>query len=352
MTPSVLIAIHPDRKVPSGSPGKLGWGDSVLELKAGEQVSGTVEVKVLEDVEFDSFRIGFLWHTEGRGNRATGHGGHTLLKSEGEWRAGDHMSFPFSVCAPKGPLSYKGKLVNVVWELEGRVCRSMLYSDVRECIPVSLDADPESAEHDLGPTLPTAAAMEAVKRGLGGAWFTLGVILLLGSVVFGVLRNWDFLSWERGALVLTIAGGLLLTLKGMWGRLGRGKLGEPAIQLSTTELRRGEEILFSLVLRPEQRTELRSLDVVLECEERVVRGHGQYRSHRRKTVVSKTISLSKDHVVEPHRGLRKRGAISIPEDGPISFGAPDNQVVWWLHFRADIVGWPDWNEPHLLTVRP
>ena len=58
--------------------------------------------------------------------------------------------------------------------------------------------------------------------------------------------------------------------------MGRGKLGEPTVQLSTKELRRGEEILYSLVLRPEQRTELRSLEIILECEERVVRGHGEY----------------------------------------------------------------------------
>ena len=162
----------------------------------------------------------------------------------------------------------------------------------------------------------------------------------------GRLLHYDGASWTD------IAAGDPLSLKGIWGRLGRGKLGEPTVKLSTTELRRGAEILFSLVLRPEQRPEIRSLEAVLECEERVVHGHGQYQSHRRKSVFEKRLSLAKDLVVEPHRSLRKKGTVTLPEDAPTSFGAPSNQVVWWLRFQADIVGWPDWKEPFLLTVRP
>lgn len=348
MTPPILISILPDK---GGAPG-LGQPDAVLDLSGGERITGTVEVKVLEDVDFGAFMIGFLWHTEGRGNRVSGSGGAETLSGEGHWRAGDRITFPFSLRAPWGPLSYSGRILNIVWEMEARLCRSMLRTDVREGIPVSLSADPEGVGFDLGPKIQKASEMEAAKRGFGGFWFTVGLVLLLGSVVFGALGSWDFHGWERWPLFLAAAGGFVLTLKGLWGRLGRGKLGEPSVQLSTTELRRGEEILFGLALRPEQRTELRSLEVVLECEERVVHGHGQYRSHRRKTIFEKRQSLAQDLMVEPHRGINRRGTISIPEDGPTSFAAPDNQVVWWLHFRGDIVGWPDWKEPHLLTVKP
>jgi hypothetical protein len=348
MTPPVLISIHPDK---GGTP-TLRAPDAVLEVMGGEHVTGTVEVKVLEDIEFGAFRIGFLWHTEGRGNRTTGGGGAETLVGEGGWRAGDRITFPFSLKAPWGPISYSGRILQVVWVLEARVCRSMLRPDVYEDIPVHLAPNPGSSSCNLGPRVQKASEMEAVKRGLGGFWFTLGLVLLLGSLVIGVVRNWDFLEWQRWSLFLAMAGGLALSMKGMWRRLGRGKLGEPTVQLSTSELGRGEEILFSVVLRPDQKTELRSLDVVLECEERVVQGHGQYRSHRRKTVFEKRLTLAKDLTIESHRGLRKKGTITIPDDAPTTFGAPDNQVVWWLHFRGDIIGWPDWKEPHLLTVKP
>jgi hypothetical protein len=62
--------------------------------------------------------------------------------------------------------------------------------------------------------------------------------------------------------------------------------------------------------------------------------------------------LAKDTVIEPFKELRKKGSVVLPTDAAPSFGAPHNQLLWWLRFRADIVGWPDWNEPILLTVWP
>jgi len=350
MADPVLISIFPD-DLPEGvhaEPSREG----PLRFRGGDRVRGTVEVKALKDLEFEAFRIGFLWHTEGKGNRASGSGGTHRLSGEGQWRAGERATYPFSVTAPAGPLSYRGKLIKVVWHLEARVDRAMLHSDITSHLPVILEADPEAREVDLGPRAQKSSELEAVKRGLGGLWLTLGLILTLGGIVFGAVRGWDLFGPERWALFVAMAAGFLMMLKGVWGRLGRGKLGEPAVQLSTSDVRRGEEIRFSLTLRPEQRTEVRSLEAILECEERVVHGHGQYRSHRRKTVCEKRISLGEDVLIEPHRTLRKKGSIILPEDAPPSFGAPDNQVVWWLRFQADIVGWPDWNEPILLTVRP
>jgi hypothetical protein len=323
-----------------------------LELRAGERIFGTVDVLPLEDVEFSSFRIGLFWHTEGKGNPVTGSGRVIPLSDEGVWKSGERVRFNFSLHAPWGPVSYAGRILKVVWSLEARLDRSMLVPDFHEGIPVHLRADPDAEGVDLGPKPQKKEELEAVKRGLGGVWSTLAVLLLVGGVVFGASHGWEMERAERFFLMLMLAGGFLLMLMGIWGRLGRGKLGEPAIQLSTTELRLGEAIRFSLAMRPERRTELRSLDAILECEERVVHGHGQYRSHHRKVVFERRISLAEDLLVEPHRGFRRKGVLTLPEDAPPSFGAPDNQVVWWLRFQGDIVGWPDWNEPFLLTVRP
>jgi hypothetical protein len=352
MSDPVRISILPDEPKFAEAGAEVGSEARVIRVHGGEKITGTVEVMVQEDLDFGAFQIGFLWHTEGKGNRVTGSGGAETLVGESHWRAGERISFPFSIVAPWGPLSYSGRVLQVVWSLEARVCRSMLRSDIREGVPVHLSGDPEGQEFDLGPTPQKKSELEAVKRGLGGLWLSLGVVLLFGSLVFGAFRGWDYQGMERLPLFMAMVGGLLLSLKGAWGRLGRGKLGEPVVQLSTSEPRRGEEIRFGLALRPEQRTELRSLRVVLECEERVVHGHGQYQSRRRKTVFERRLSLAKNLVVEPHRGLQRKGTITLPDDAPTSFGAPSNQVIWWLRFEADIVGWPDWKEPFLLTVRP
>ncbi len=337
---------------PSGATGEFGPGAEEIRVRAGDRVSGTVQVRVRTDVEFEGFKVGLLWHTEGKGNRTTASGASTLLVRGGHWRAGEQLSFPFSLDAPLGPMSYQGKLLRVVWELEARLDRSMLESDIVSSQPVVLEPNPSLAEADLGPVPQQKAKLEAAKRGLGGLWVSSAIVFLLGGVVYGAAHSWELAVSERLLLFFLLAGGFVLMLKGIWRRLGRGKLGEPTIRLSASELKRGEEVLFNLALRPGQRTELRSLEVTLECEERVVHGHGQYQSHRRKVVFEQKLSLAKGVLIEPRRGFRRKGRLTIPEDGPPSFGAPHNQVVWWLRFRGDIVGWPDWKEPFLLTVRP
>jgi hypothetical protein len=334
------------------SPLDPGGGHPTLELKTGQPLSGSVQVHAVEDLEFEELKLEFLWNTEGKGNRVTGAGGSVLLAPASHWRAGEEHRFPFSMNAPLGPVSYGGKILRVVWNLSATFDRAMLKTGIKESLPVRLIPDPESEGFDLGPRPQKRTELEAVKRGLKGLWVTFAIVLFLGGVLFGASQNWELEGAERFLLFGLLAGGFLMMLIGIWGRLGRGKLGEPTVNLSTTELGLGEAIRFSLALRPEQRTELRVLEAVLECEERVVHGHGQYQSHHRRVVFEKRLSLAEDLLIEPHRGLRRKGTLTLPEDGPPSFGAPHNQVVWWLRFRGDIVGWPDWKEPFLLTVRP
>jgi hypothetical protein len=323
-----------------------------LTLEVGQEVKGFVEVEVLEEVEFRELQLRFFWHTEGRGNRATGESGTQALARFGQWEAGEKLQFPFRIFTPWGPLSYRGKLLSVVWDLEARLDRSLLMGEVVERIPVEVTGSPDPEHASLGPLPQERRKLEAAKKGLKKLWVAGGVLLMVFGILFGALNNWELEARGKGLLMMLLSAGFLFTMKGIWGRLGRGKLGEPSVQLSTTELRRGEEIRFSVALRPDQRTELRSLDVILECEERVVQGHGQYQSRHRRTVFERRMVLAKDQVIHHHRGLRKKGTVSVPLDVPPSFGAPNNQIVWWLRFRGDIVGWPDWKEPILLTVWP
>jgi hypothetical protein len=205
---------------------------------------------------------------------------------------------------------------------------------------------------DLGPAPQKERELRALKGGLSRVWLAFGMIFLLGGILFGASMGWEMHGARRYAFLAFLVLGFLLTLRGFWGRLGRGKLGEPMVRLTSSELHRGEDVQFSVAIRPHNRTELRSLIAILECEERVIHGQGQYQSHHRETVYEQRVVLAEPRVVDPRRGLRKSGSLTIPSDAPPTFGAPHNRVVWWLRFEADLVGWPDWKEPHLLTVRP
>jgi hypothetical protein len=326
--------------------------EEVLTLVAGQEIHGSVEIGVLEEVAFRDAQVRLVWRTEGRGNHVSGTGAALALTGEGEWKAGSTHRFPFRLRAPWGPITYRGRILSIGWEMEARLDRSMLRPDVRAAIPVDLLGSPDPMGVNLGPREQRRRELEARKRGLGGVWLALSALFFLGIVLLGVARNWEFGGPDRWLVLLLMVGAFLLMVRGVWGRVGRGKLGEPVVQLSTTELRRGEEIRFHVGIRPDQRTELRTLEAILECEERVVQGHGQYQSRHRRTVYERRLLLAEDQVIEAHRGLRRKGTLTIPAEGPPSFGAPDNQVVWWLRFQGDIVGWPDWNEPFLLTVSP
>ncbi len=341
---------HPS--TPGGAPPGSSAEVPFLVLEPGQAVTGRVEVDVLEDVEFRELQVRFLWHTEGRGNRITGEGGTETLARDESWVAGSSHGFSFEISAPGGPMSYGGELLKVLWALEARLDQSLLRSDIVEGIPVLLQGSPDPDHASLGPTPQEKEKLEAVKKGRVGTWVMVGSVFAVMGVLFGAAYGWELDVGGRLVVFLLIGGGLLISVKGFWGRLGRGKLGEPTVQVSTTEVRRGEEIRFSVSVRPEQRTELRALEVILECEERVIHGHGQYQSRHKRTVFEQRLALSKDAIIEPHRGFRKNGALTVPQNAAPTFGAPHNQVIWWLRFQADIVGWPDWNEPILLTVWP
>ncbi len=336
-----------EKEVPGGKGEVPG-----LTLEPGQVVEGRVAFEVLQDVEFREAQLRFLWHTEGKGNRVTGEGGTESLARAGKWHAGTSHGFSFKIPAPSGPLTYRGRILKVLWALQARLDRSLLKPDIVESIPVVLEGTPDPERASLGPQPQEKDKLEAVKKGRVGTWVTVGSLFVLMGLLYGASNGWELQAPGKWITILLVGGGLFIALKGFWGRLGRGKLGEPTVQLSTTELRRGEEIRFSVSLRPEQRTDIRSLEAILECEERVVHGHGQYQSRHKRTVFEKRLTLAKDLVIEPHRALKKKGSITLPPEVAPSFGAPYNQVIWWLRFRGDIVGWPDWREPVLLTVWP
>ncbi len=123
-----------------------------LFLEAGQQIRGTVEIRGPGGRGVQRGPARFVWHTEGKGNRATGEGGTLVLHRTGEWTAGTCHEFPFEVVAPRGPLSYEGRILNVLWSLEARVDRAMLWPDVHTRIPVHLWGSPDPEKASLGPS--------------------------------------------------------------------------------------------------------------------------------------------------------------------------------------------------------
>src|SRR5690349_9071148 len=83
----------------------------------GEMVAGRVEVTVGEDCSCRELTVGARWRTFGEANHVEGERSPILL-GEGEWRAGQVLSFPFSLPVPWGPPSYEGTRFSLAWTVQ------------------------------------------------------------------------------------------------------------------------------------------------------------------------------------------------------------------------------------------
>lgn len=206
---------------PGGAPPGSTAEVPFLVMEPGQVVEGRVLVDVFEGVEFRELQVRFLWHTEGRGNRVTGEGGTETLVRDGTWSAGSSHAFPFSISVPSGPMSYGGEILKVLWALEARLDRSLLCTDIVEAIPVLLQGSPDPELTSLGPTPQEKEKLEAVKKGRVGTWVGVGSLFAVMGVLFGSANGWELEAAGRSLVFLLIGGGLLMSVKGFWGRLGR-----------------------------------------------------------------------------------------------------------------------------------
>ena len=67
---------------------------------------------------------------------------------------------------------------------------------------------------------------------------------------------------------------------------------------------------------------------------------------------SQVLELSKRRRVSAGETVALEGSITVPEDAPPSFEAPDNKVRWTVTTELDIEGWPDLEDEQVLTVFP
>lgn len=90
---------------------------SDTDVIAGQPLEGRIQIAPQgESVEFINLSLETGWHTEGRGDRASGEGNDQL------WRPGVvepmepyEQTFALPI-PPGGPISYRGELLEIHWE--------------------------------------------------------------------------------------------------------------------------------------------------------------------------------------------------------------------------------------------
>ena len=347
--------------------------------RGGETVRGEIEVRTDEDVRCDGLTVELRWKTHGKGNSVHGDPVEVEL-FQGDWRAGAIQRYPFAIELPKGPFTYHGHYLNVVWEVRARADVPWAIDPKAER-EIAVSADPaggakridqlpdELLERIAGPTevgAPSTADSIRTLRSVGNvlgmgcmAVMALPLLAMLGVAI------WQGVSLARGdaespVFAVMWIGFTLVFLflmgRGAWQKVANAfakkRLGEVTLQAEPRLLRPGDAVRLELVCQPSKRIELNRAVARLEAEEVVTRGSGTNRRTYRQKVVSEEVEIAAGRSLSPGMPFQVQREIRIPADAPPSFGARDNALQWTVVAELDVARWPDWKEDRAILVHP
>ena len=307
-------------------------------FRPGEEVSGTVQVRVNRDVKCNAVLLEHFWQTHGRGNKASG-AKVTSTLHRGDLRAGESLSIPFSVAAPNGPPTYHGHYLNVDHYLNARVD-----------IPWAIDPK-RKEEYILLPGsrswghLPKTALgrNEAIKT-LSQAAAPIGVgLLVVGGLCFPLFFPCGIVLIPAGLIVLFLA---------LRKKMAESKMGAVKLNFGSLQVSPGGKIPLQLDFTPRQTSKLNRIIAKLKGEEKCVSGSGTNKTTHTHKLHEQTVELMREGDVAAGRRIQMRADVAVPQTGAFTFSASDNEVIWSLEVRIDIPLWPDWTERRPVVVRP
>ncbi len=317
--------------------------------RPGETVRGELAVEVNAPCACKALTVSCRWRTHGKGNRAEGPEDRRVL-FQGELLPGMTPRYPFEFAVPRGPATYRGKLLNVDW-----------YVAARADIPWALDPKAEAEflleagdveEYDFGPRYqPPAQAFMAAEKGLGCKIAFISVFVLVGAIVMWAFASVSWFPFLFGAVFFTV--GILGILGVLWRGIAQKKLGVPEVRIGTSVARPGGKIPLSVAIKPRAPVRLEGVHAELRGWEEVVSGSGTNKTtHRNVFHQAKATLDAGGREAAAGEGMDLEGELEVPPEAPPTFAASDNQVKWAITVHIGIAGWPDWKREYPIAVRP
>jgi len=304
-------------------------------FRGGDEVTGTVHVRVNQEVRCNGLVVEHFWQTHGRGNTATGPKQKQVL-FQGNLRAGETLSYRFTFPVPNGPPTYHGTYLNVDHYVAAHVD-----------IPWAFD--PKCREEyvllpcgrDWGYRPALTNASQNFKKFFSMAGVPVGVLL----IVLGLIFPCPF------ALFLIPAGciAIFFSLRKI---LAEKKIGTVKLSWGALTASPGESFPLEIRFTPRHSSALNGITAKLVGVERCVSGSGTNKHTHTHKLYERTVPLVQACQVTAGRPVRVQGNVPIPQTDAFSFSAHDNDLIWSLEVRVDIPMWPDWIEKRVLTVRP
>jgi hypothetical protein len=335
----------------------------------GEIVTGRAEVRVERDLECRRLLLTRGWRTSGAGIQASG-GREELVLFSGAWQPNHDYVYPFQFPAPAGPLTYRGRLLNVHWMVAAQADVSFgLDLRVEEEIqvvgrspaPHGDGALPFQTDFGTPPSAPISGQMggvglstPAMSMPLAAVIAALGIFLLIGGprLVFGS----DTVFWSGGTftivgLIFAVLGGLSL-YRAVRNPLAQRTLGPVTADLSPRVVRRGEQIACNLSFQPRTSMQMTGITAALVLREVTMRRRRNQKRAVTQEAFREAMTLAQGRTLQPGEPIDVRATIPVPADGACTFRAPDNSLNWTVEVRIGVGGKPDWASEYAIDVHP
>lgn len=303
--------------------------------RAGEEVTGHVQVEVQGDVGEAELLLEPFWWAHGKGRRHLVAGSPELLR-KGPWREGERVQVAFRWQAPSGPPTYLGRLFEIEHYLQARMDVPWAFdSEVKE----GFFLVPGSQPH---PNQPQASEdPELARRRAQVALFVLGAAaMLMGS----------FAGPPAGLFL--IPGALGLWLFAARSRLLALKLGPVDVRWERLKAAPGDELPVTLRLNRKAALALRSARMTLTCVESCTSGSGKQRKRHRHRVHGLGFDVDLSEFLRSKTSGTVQGVARIPDTAAFSFVASHYRLTWDLEVRLEVPAWFDWTLTRRVIVVP
>ena len=316
--------------------------------RGGEIVSGTVQIKPLQDINARSIVLTHLWKTDGIGNSHSETLQTIRLAEAQQLTAGQELNFNFETIAPASPLPVRGKLISVKHAVN-------VHIEVPWAIDPSFEEDyllePGQQPNNLPASRSIKAAHMAALKNTGSK-NTLGGYLVGFLIVAAILNFLSTLvfSAPRISLILLIVVLAALAWFFIRNRAIKGLLGEITLKVPHAVVAPGEPFLAELHFQPPRTIAINGISLTLECEETADSGSGSDRKRHKHTAFQQQIPLLDACTVNAGEEVHERILMTFPDIPLWSLNVDNNHIRWFLTARIDIPRFPDWTDHVNLQV--
>lgn len=305
----------------------------------GESVTGRVKIQLHQDVSSSGIKLTHQWRTHGRGNVGVGPKQAIELAPAGPLVAGETLDLPFSLLAPKHPVTYHGYLINIDH-----------YVGVEIIVPWSFNPKAEEEYILKGGTPPdqfVGSRSEVISLATKPAKMGLVLSLIVWPLAIVFLVMFSAVAIFLLPIILIVAIFFWLRRRAIAARLGEVTLSMPHVIVAP-----GTDWTFRLQFQPRKQFAINGIFLTLLGKETATSGSGTQATTSVHNVLEKKITVRAPEILDAGVPVDQNFALAFPDTTAYSFEESDNKIEWTAQIRIDIPYFPDWTKTQKLQVVP